>query len=272
MQTNEVIKKLIDLVNNDFSATGTFEAVYAFDKKNLLLPIKKTYIAVRTTENAVSFFTDETQECCQRTKVEVSVNLYSPVREKTIDTYTLAETVLDYLCIEFAGKMDGYKIGSIGVDDDLKAFKLPCKLYFVYEQCPAFTDQGAVLKPYADFYCKAHVTDEVMHLSKEERKRFEEPYVMGVYSGDGEKEQKISLDFTPSILFVYAASSSVVGKDSETDEFITYFAIATKLKSMKGLYIQSNGFRVSQGDTISANNTHPRLNILGQSYAFIAFK
>lgn len=83
--------------------TGTYKAIYAFDESNIELPIKKTYVSFATNENSVSFFDDENEECCKRTKVEIKANFYSPPSDKTIDTYTLAETLLDYRLKEHKG-------------------------------------------------------------------------------------------------------------------------------------------------------------------------
>ncbi|MBQ8028618.1 MAG: hypothetical protein IJ262_04350 [Clostridia bacterium] len=270
MQTNELVSEVISMINNAYSYLGNFEAINAFDKKDLPLPIKKTYLAVRTTENLVNFVKNDNMELCEKNDIEVSINIYAPLRESTVEIYTLAEALLDSLSTYYSGKIKGYFIGAISVDDDLKAFKLPCKLFVVYEQCPAYSEEGAIIKPYAEFFCKSHIKDEVMHVTEDERAYFSQPFVTGTYEGDGESEQIIYLDFRPKVIIVYRASGCVYGLSEDLPA--SFFAVSSNAASMKGLYPVSNGFRVNQNSTYVSKGTYPRLNEAEVTYGYVAFK
>lgn len=270
MQTNQIIEDLISKINSDLGISQSYEAIQAFDKKVNDLPIKKTYIAFSTNENAVSYFEDDNKECCRRTKVEIKAVFYAPPNVDTLDTYTLAETLLDYLIIEYAGKMTGYKIYDVEVSDDLKAFKLPCRISFVYEQCPAYNVEGVAYKPFADFMCKTHVVDTDIHVSAKEKRYWLEPFITGMYTGDGEAMQEIDIGFKPKFVVLFGSATAGVGY--EGNEYTSYLGFSIGGKGTKGLEIKSYGFNVKLGDTVAAKGTHPRLNILGQTYNYIAFK
>lgn len=270
MQTNEIVKELIEKINTDLGATQTYKALYAFDEKNIDLPIKKTYVSLSTNKNSVSFFDDENDECCKKTKVQIKANLYSPPSDKTIDTYTLAETLLDYLMIDYAGKITGYTIGCVKVNEDLKAFELPCVIDFVYEQCPAYSEEGSGYLPFADFLCKKHVDDSEIHVTAEEKAYWLAPFVTGTFVGDGEASQQIILNFKPKCLFVFGTGTACIGYEDE--EHTCYFAFSIDGKSTKGVTINGNGFTVKMSDTMKSKGTMAKLNVSGQTYNYIAFK
>lgn len=270
MQTNEIVKELIDKINGDLEVTGTFKALYAYDDKNITVPIEKTYIAFSTSENTVSFFDNSNKDCCKKTKVEIKANVYAPPIEKTVDTYTLTETLLDYLLIEYAGKMSGYTIDKVRINKDLKCFELPCSITFIYEQCPAYSGEGSAFKPFADFMCKTHVDDGNIHVTAEEKDYWLAPFVCGTFSGDGETEQKIFLGFKPKCLFVFGSGTAGIG--FENDKHTCYFAFAINSKGTKGLSVESDGFTVKMSDTTVSKGTVAKMNVSGQTYNYIAFK
>lgn len=270
MQTNEIVKELINKINTDLGMAQTYKALYAFDEKVIEMPIKKTYVSLSTNENAVSFFDNENNECCKKTKVEIKAKLFSPPGNKTIDTYTLAETLLDYLMIDYAGKITGYTIGSVKVNEDLKAFELPCVIEFVYEQCPAYNTEGTAYKPFADFMCKTHVDDKDIHVSAQEKAYWLAPFVTGTYVGDGEQTQQIVLNFKPKCLFVFGTGTACMGY--ENNEHTSYFAFSIEGKSSKGVITNASGFTVKMTETMTSKSVTAKLNVSGQTYNYIAFK
>lgn len=270
MQTNEIVKGLIDKINGDKDVLASYEAVYAFDEKKIELPIKKTYVSFSTNENSVKFFEDENEACCKRTKVEVKVNMFSPPTEKTIDTYTLAEVLLENLLMSYEGVISGYYIGSIKVNDDLKAFELPCIIEMIYEECPAYVQPGHPYLPFADFMCKTHVDDKISHLTAEEKQYINAPFVTGTFVGDGEVQLDIFLGFKPRCLFVFGTGTTCMGY--ENNEHTCYFAFAISGKGTKGIEIFPEGFSVKMTPTTTSKNVMAKMNVSGQTYNYIAFK
>lgn len=270
MQTNEMVREMISRINSFEGAGKSFQAIVAHEFRPSVLPIDKVYISFSTNENSVSFFENENKDCCRKTRVEIRADFICPTVMSISQTYTLAETVLDDLTIEYAGKMDTYKIGKADVDSDLKALRLPCVITFVFEQCPAYNPEGSSIKPFADFYCKTHVDDSIIHLTDEEKKYINAPFVVGTYGGTGEENQFIDLFFRPKFVVVFATGSAGIGKDGDT--FNCYFAFALRGKATKGIQITENGFKVTQSETTVSKGVHPLLNYFGQTYNYIAFK
>lgn len=270
MQTNELVKELIDKINSYSSLEGEVKAVEAYNAKPEQLPISDIYITFCTNENEVTFFEDDNEECCKRTTVEIKADFITSPVAATSETYAAAETLMDYLILQYAGKMKDYTIGSIKADNELKALRLPCKLTFVYEQCPAYSTDGAAIRPYADFLCKTHVNDTAVHVSQEEKDYWLEPFVFGTYVGDGDPENYIYIGFKPRFVLVFG--SGTAGVSLVNNKLEAYFAFAHRTKSTKGLTITGDGFKVNYGDTVVSKQTYPRLNDFAQTYNYIAFK
>lgn len=270
MQTNQIVKALIDKINEDKGVLENYEAVYAFDEKKIELPIKKTYVSFSTNENTVSFFEDENKQCCQRTKVKIIAKLFAPPSEKTIDTYTLAELLLEHLLLTNEGIISGYSIGSVRVNDDLKAFELPCTIELLYELCPSYVQPGHPYLPFAEFMCKTHVDDSDIHVTAEEKDYWKAPFVTGTFVGDGEAQQDIIIGFKPKCLFVFGTGTACMGY--ENGEHSCYFAFSISGKSTKGVAVSDMGFTVKMTSTMTSKNVTAKLNISGQTYNYIAFK
>lgn len=270
MQTNEIIEELIYLVDTYSSLENNIKAVEAFDSKPQQLPISDVYVTFCANKNEVSFFEDESEECCRRTKVAIKVSFFAPPNKPVQEIYSVAETLMDYLIVKYEGKMKSYEIGEISIDKDLKAFKLPCTMDFIYEKCPAYAQDGTALRPFADFFCKTHVNDETKHVSQEEKDYLLEPFVTGTYVGNGDPEHEIFLGFRPKFVTLFGSGTAALG--IEEDKRVAYFGFALRNKSTKGVAITADGFTVTQGDHVVARSTYPMLNAYGQTYNYIALK
>lgn len=270
MQTNEIVRDLIEKINSQEGAGTRFLAVYAHEYKVRDLPIDKAYIAFLTDENKIGFFENNAKECCKRTTVSVRCDFIFPKNGQISQCYALAEGLLDALSVSYAGKLSEYKISKAVADNDLKSFRLPCVMKLVYEQCPAQTGEGAVIKPFADFFCKSHVNDKTSHLTSEEKQYINSPFVVGHYGGTGEQRLELELGFRPKLLFVFASGSSGIGKSA--DDLTAYFGFAASNRATKGLEITQNGFAVEIGDDIVSKGVYSSLNYFGITYNYAAFK
>lgn len=270
MQTNEIVRDLIEKINACEGAGEKFLAVYAHEYKPEKLPIDKIYIAFETSQNTIGFFEDDSKECCKRTKVTVKSDFISPPNKEISACYCLAEDLMDILTMQYAGKLSSYTIGKAAADNDLKAFRIPCLVELVYEQCPAYNDEGTAIKPFADFFCKTHVNDSVIHLTSDEKEYINAPFVTGMYGGNGEERQEFELGFRPKFVLVFGSGSSGIGI---TDGVYTaYFGFALRNRATKGIEITQNGFAVMVGSLVISKNVYTNLNSYAQTYNYIAFK
>jgi hypothetical protein len=88
------------------------------------------------------------------------------------------------------------------------------------------------------------------------------PYVIGSYTGTGKTGIEVKLGFRPSFLFItrtYGSSSEFLGMDS--------VAAYDQTGREKVIQINDDGFTV-----IIISNYHPKINLSGVVYNYIAFR
>lgn len=131
MTASELTKSIVVFINERLSAGGGYEVICAYDKFGIHQPLEKVYFTVMAKSASVSRITDEqTAQEKKQTQLTVLMTAFAPFSEKSAEVYTKCETVLDYLYDRFAPQVSGYKMGQIAPDNDTRAFKLPCEIYF----------------------------------------------------------------------------------------------------------------------------------------------
>lgn len=271
MNINEIVSVIAEKINASTDLPAETKAVTAFDSVCEALPIDRYYVVLSGAESDSRLFENENRECCQKTQTVISMNCYAALDRTNVGLNTLAFYLSDMLMSFFEGKMTGYNIGSVYVEDSMKLFCLPCKLTFDFEQCPASVTADSVLKPYADFLCKTHVNDAIAHLTASEKAYVNEPFVVGSYSGSGDgNSQVIDVGFYPKFVLAFASGTPLFSVSSEKNA--SYIGVAGRSRSSMGISLQSGGFRVTQSETYSSKGVYPKLNELNTNYAYIAFK
>lgn len=271
MDTNEIITRIIEEINASSDLPAETKALTAFDSACDPIPIDQCYAVLNGYESDSQLFETENSECCQKTQIVIKMNCYAPLDASNAQLNVLAFRISDKLMSSFEGKMTGYNIGCVTVEDSLKVFCLPCKLFFCFEQCPASVTTDSILKPYADFLCKTHVTDSTSHLTGSEKAYINEPFVVGSYTGLGDgNSQVVEVGFYPKLVIVFATGTAFLSMS--TDKPIIYIGIAARSLSSMGISLQSAGFKVTQNESYSSKGVYPKLNELNMNYAYIAFK
>ena len=135
--TSEIIDRLISCINDDFGIPSLCMAVRGFEAVNLPIPIKTTYFSIVPEENKVTCFENDNLEYCQKTSVTIRMNCFSPLRRKASAIHAMAEAVLDFINDSYPDEIKGYTIGDTEYDDDIKAYRVTCRLFFEYEACAA---------------------------------------------------------------------------------------------------------------------------------------
>lgn len=247
------------------------EAVLSYSGDSVRAPIKKIYLAFMTGENTVSHYNDKTtKKCCRVNKISVSMNCYSPANLAAETVIAKAEAVLDRLCDYFNGEMTGYSLEKASLDDDSKAVKIPCTLFFRYESCPAYDTADSTLLPYAEFLCKLHTANEDIHVTDSEKEFLKNPVVTGRYTGSGEEDRDVFLGFRPRLLIIYELGSPLVSFDAENYAAIYRFAFCGSAGSARGVTLTATGFRISRSISVLTGGSICQLNELLISYAYIA--
>ena len=274
MTTTTLINGIVRFVNNEVIADqNVCEALLSFDDRAVPAPLTKLYFAFLIGQDKVNILNEDTEACCQKTQITVSMNCYAPPGESAIGVCAYAEDVLERVNAEYAGMMSGYEIGTAVIDDYLKALKIPCKLIFQYEQCPAFNVSDSVIYPFADFMCKTHVLDTDVHLSLADRARFSMPLQFGRYTGLGaEHPVSINLGFRPAMVLLFPINCPAVRLDTTLGSLKNYFDILFDGVHSDMVSITDTGFTVYEPSNIPANASVRTLNESGAYYGYAALK
>ena len=267
--TSEIIEEMISAINTELKPSGC-SAIRGFDTKGLPIPLKKTYLSFVPEKNTVSYFEDENTEFCQKNEATIKMTCYSPVTDLASHTHILIEQVLTFLNEKYITEISGYTIGETEYDNEVKAFRIVCRIFYERETCPAPDSGNSSITVPQNFFCKTHVTDKTIHVTAAEHARYNEPFVTGTYTGDGyDIEQEINLGFRPRLLFIFRQGYPSSVFDADILFMKNYYGFAFGGKCSKSLHITSKGFYVL--DKVSSE-TETRLNEDGAVYVYVAFK
>jgi len=274
MTTANLVRNIVSMINEQvLDDLDTVEAVLSFDDRSVPQPLTKIYFAFLIGQDTVSLLDDSTEYACQMTDLTISMNCYAPPGENAIDIAAHAEAVLSKVNENYAGLMSGYEIGTAAIDDYLKALKVPCKMFFKFEQCPAFQITDSVILPFADFMCKTHVMDTSLHLSRTEREQLDTPFAAGTYVGLGAYNPvTVTLSFTPRAVLLFPVDAPAVELDTTHNTLLCRSAVAASGVSDSVVTLQSGGFRVSQPETIPYDSSIRSLNEQNRTYGYVAFR
>lgn len=274
MTTSDLVRGVVQVINEDvLDNTDTVQAVLSFDDRTVPQPVNKIYFAFLIGQDKVSLLEEETQNACRLTRLTISMNCYAPPGENAIEIAAQAEAVLDKVNERYSGIMQGYEIGTATLDDYLKALKVPCSMFFRFEQCPAFQISDSVILPFADFYCKTHVLDQTVHLSPAEREKLNQPFVTGSYVGLGPYNPvTVLLGFAPRLVLVFPQDAPFSETDSAHNTQLWRAAAAVSGLFDSAITLLQTGFRVTQPETISFDASVRSLNERNQVYGYAAFR
>ncbi len=118
-----------------------------------------------------------------------------------------------------------------------------------------------------------HIEDAVIHVTAEEREKWNAPFRLGTYQGDGANTRVIKLDFTPTFLIIYANLIPWSVYDAANDRVYSYGGFSTSWYSSPGIYLDENAFTITNTPNNPIyNNYCPCMNTVGYRYQYIAFK
>lgn len=267
--TSEIINSMIEAINTELMPESC-EAIRGFDTKDLPIPLKKTFLSFVPEKNTVTYFSDDTDEFCQKNEATIRMTCYSPLAAVASDTHILLEEVLTFLNEKYITEISGYTIGETEYDNEVKAFKMVCKIFYKREDCPAQSSQNDnILVPY-NFFCKSHVLDKDIHITAAEHAKYNQPFVTGTYIGHGyDIEKEIELGFRPNLLFIFRQGYPPLVFDSDVLFMKNYCGFSFGGKNSKNVHLTSTGFYVLDKQSLE-NET--RLNESDVVYVYVAFR
>lgn len=267
--TSQIIEDMITAINTELKPSDC-SAIRGFDTKDLPIPLKKTYLSFLPEKNTVSYFENDNKEFCQKSEATIRMTCFTPISFVASETHIQLEEILTFLNEKYITEISGYTIGETEYDNEVKAFRIICRIFYEQEGCPALGSENESVTVPQNFFCKTHVTDKTIHITAAEHEKYNSPFVTGSYTGDGyDIPQEINLGFRPKILLIFRQSYPPVIFNSELQYVKNYCGFAFGGKCSKNISLFSNGFSVLDKPAME-NQT--LLNESDVVYAYVAFK
>ncbi len=121
-----------------------------------------------------------------------------------------------------------------------------------------------------DAAIETHTMDTQMHITQQERQRWNEPFITGSYTGDGTGVRTIEMGFTPTVLVVCAVDKAPLAFSSS--QTLIRCGLATGLGASRGVALCDEGFVVYNPTGTPPDGETPRLNVAGCGYFYIAYR
>lgn len=122
----EIIKKIKDAINGDVDLSADCEAVRAFEKTTLPVPLKKTYFSLSCEDNTLTKGSPDTNI------ISIRMTCFTPLTKPAYTANETAEKIFEYMEELFGDDFVSYSIGETDYDDDVRAYKVICRLQFQY--------------------------------------------------------------------------------------------------------------------------------------------
>ena len=125
-----------------------------------------------------------------------------------------------------------------------------------------------------DTVISQHTENSNIHTSATEKTKWNQPYVIMSYTGNGSSSRSITITnaFEPTwgIIFKAGSTPSVIDMSNQTE--YNYFGIFTKNSSNAGLSLSGNSLTVQQSAVAILGNELKSYNENGSAYIVIAFR
>ncbi|MCD7873126.1 MAG: hypothetical protein LUG21_07520 [Clostridiales bacterium] len=119
-----------------------------------------------------------------------------------------------------------------------------------------------------------HSKDMNVHISNQERGKWNSPYFFGVYYGDGTTKRTVDLNcpFIPSFGIVFAGNCPVALTDFTAKANYNYFALISKRSSTIGVTLSGGNLIVEQSTTAKTGSEFCYMNVAGVTYSYLLFR
>ena len=124
--SSQIINKIKDAINEDVDLSADCEAVRAFEKTTLPVPLKKTYFSLSCEDNTL------TKGNPTANRITIRMTCFTPLTKPAYTANETAEKFSEYIEELFSDDLVSYSIGETDYDDDVRAYKVICRLQFQY--------------------------------------------------------------------------------------------------------------------------------------------
>lgn len=244
------------------------------------VPLKHTTVAVGIESmEIVDSFTGNDEgvlvenEYCRQAKIKLRLSIHAPYSSGGEACHSAFTDIID--CLTFASGLDILTSGcdSIVSDRDTDAFVLSAWATVNASLCPASSsslDFPSFISK--EHLCASHINDENIHLSAAQQTYLNTPFESGTYFGTGDSSKSISLGFQPSVVIVVARGLPLMYVNHAAGANYALAAVGMRGGETLGIELTTTGFKVKNSDSDPVRSCYPRLNELGTTYFYVAFR
>lgn len=244
------------------------------------IPLKSAVTAVGIDNISIrDSFTENDQgvlaenEYCRLATIRIRLAIHVPFSLGGARCYEVFTDILD--CLTFASDLEITDSGcrSIDADRDTDALVLKAWIEIASDFCPAVSSSvsfGSFLNK--ELLCGSHITDDSIHVTSEDKTKWNAPFICGSYFGTGSASRTIDVGFRPALVVIFGIGSPVATANFSDGTMTCHWGCATSDGGTAGAELASNGFRVLQGASQNVSGTSPKLNDNGVTYSYIALK
>ena len=243
---------------------------------NKAVPLRRTIVAVGIDNiEIVDKFVEnddgvlERQEYCRLAKIKANLSICVPFSMGGHTCHDIFTRIANALT--FRTNLNILESGCVEIKSDRDTDALVMTGWFLMEAdfCPAqSTDENFASFLDKELLCGSHIRNDDIHVTTEDKANWNNPFITGLYFGNGDSAQSINIGFKPSFVIVFVAGFPAVKINFTNSTAKSYFGIALS-NSTSGIIPIQDGFKVQTG---TAGGATIALNDSGLVYNYIAFK
>ncbi len=267
------LKKISDLKNI------TFMTEYPPQAK--AVPLKNSIVSVGLKEVKITDLFRENEngelirdEYCRKADIHIVLGIHVPDALGGSTCHEVFSTVVDYLTFSSDLNIVSSVCDHVTSDRNTESLVMNADIHIAAEFCPA-DETGLNFNSFMDktLFCKSHMEDKKIHITDDERSKWNSPVITGTYFGNGSSSRRLSLGFKPKFVIVCGLGCSPFGVDFKEQLGIAFIgcSVDDELGS-NGVVCTSTGIEVHNGKSYEADNVYPMLNETGITYFYYAVK
>ena len=212
----------------------------------------------------------ERQEYCRTANIDARLSICVPYSYGGTACHEIFTDIIDELIFNSDLNITESSCSEIQSDRDTSALVLNGNFIISADFCPAeILDNNYFSFLDKKFFCASHIQNSDIHVSLQEKERWNESFVQGIYFGNGNTTRSISVGFEPNAVIVFCPDYSPCEIDFANGKNKIYYGNALKGYGTRGVSLTSTGFKTN--NTTNGSNK-VSLNDQGLSYVYMAFK
>lgn len=212
----------------------------------------------------------ERQEYCRLAEITAKLSICVPFSQGGQACHDIFTRIADALTFRTNLNIEKSGCDEIVSDRDTDALVMNGWFLMNADFCPAAsTDENFASFLDKELLCGSHIRNETIHVTEDDKAKWNAPFAIGFYFGNGSLPRTIDVGFRPQLVILMAASKPPVAVDFTTNTAKNYFAMAGESAYSQGITLSASGFKVSSS---TINGTSAELNAVGVSYIYIAYK